>query len=159
MKRYLLLGAFLVLRAVAADNFWTQLTPEERAAAGVADLTPAQRVALDRLAGRFAKQGARQAVEEVKAEAKQQKVANAGLARNDENEVIRTRIAGEFRGWDGRTMFRFENGQVWQQTDSGEKFTTAPQASSEVELRPSRIGGWKLFVPSVDRWVRVKRVR
>jgi hypothetical protein len=160
MKRYLALGTLLVLSAFGADDFWAQLTPEERAAAGVADLTPGQREALDRLADRFATEGARKAAEVAKAEIKQQKAAKVGFtSRDDGEEVVRTRINGTFHGWEGNTLFRFENGQVWQQTGSGDRFAVAAMDNPAAELRPSRLGGWKLFVASVDRWVRVKRVR
>lgn len=30
-------------------------------------------------------------------------------------EVIDSQIAGEFTGWDGNTVFRLMNGQIWQQ--------------------------------------------
>jgi hypothetical protein len=31
-------------------------------------------------------------------------------------DVIETRIAGEFTGWDGETIFKLQNGQIWQQS-------------------------------------------
>lgn len=31
------------------------------------------------------------------------------------NGVIKSRIAGEFNGWEGETSYELENGQVWQQ--------------------------------------------
>jgi hypothetical protein len=159
MKRLLLLSALLALRALAADDFWAQLTPGERAAAGVDALTPAQRQTLDRLVDRFSAEGARKAAELAKDEIKQQKTAKVGLASRDDEEIVRTRIVGTFHGWEGNTLFRFENGQVWQQTGSGDRYTSAVLENPAAELRPSKLGGWKLFVASVDRWVRVKRVR
>lgn len=36
-----------------------------------------------------------------------------------EPERIESRIVGTFTGWNGHTTFKLENGQVWQQTDSG----------------------------------------
>jgi hypothetical protein len=35
-----------------------------------------------------------------------------------EPERIETRILGTFTGWNGRTVFTLENGQVWKQADS-----------------------------------------
>ncbi len=144
---------------LAADKFWARLTPEERAAAGLAELTPAQQAVLDQLAERFARADTQQAVARVEAEVKAKRAANAGLAVRDDDETVRTRIAGDFRGWDGRTTFHLANGQVWQQSDSSEKYWSAAVPGPEVELRPSKLGGWKLFVPTADRWVRVKRLR
>lgn len=145
--------------AAAAENFWQRLTPAERAAAGIAELTPQQQAALDQLAQRFAREDAQQAVARVQAEVKQKKADNAGLAVREDDEPVRTRIAGEFRGWEGRTNFHLENGQVWQQDDRAEKFWFNATQNPEIELRPSKLGGWKLYVLPADRWVRVRRVR
>jgi hypothetical protein len=30
--------------------------------------------------------------------------------------VIETQISGEFKGWDGETIFKMMNGQIWQQS-------------------------------------------
>lgn len=182
MKIFLLAGLFLLGggRALAAENFWAQLTPEERVAAGLAELTPAQRAALDGLAERYAKEGARREVEvvkaasqkevaeaarlareqaktEVKAEVRQQKLANAGLAARDDDETIRTRIAGDFRGWTGSSTFQLENGQTWQQTDRENRFFPK-MVNPEVELVPSKLTGWKMKLVSEGLWVRVKRI-
>ena len=179
MKRILLLSVLFLRTATAAD-FWAQLTPEERAAAGLEQLTPAQQATLDRLAERYAKAGAQQAVETVKAEARQEtaaavqqarqqareeaegesrqrKIANAGLAARDDDEVIRTRIAGDFRGWTGNTVFKLENGQSWQQADKENRFFPK-QTNPEVELVPSKWAGWKLKIVSEGLWVKVKRL-
>ncbi len=52
--------------------------------------------------------------------------------RKFEQEGIRTRIVGEFRGWDGDTVFRLENGQVWRQRLPGQWSYRA--SDPEVEL-------------------------
>jgi hypothetical protein len=173
MKRFLLLGTFFLLGlvALATDDFWSQLTPEERAAAGLAGLNPEQRAALDRLAERYAREGARQAVtaasaqvrEETKAELEKeiQKRDEARAGRTMDQIVpttVRTRIAGQFKGWSGKTLFRLENGQVWVQTDNSDSYWIPPQPGPEVEVRQAGLGGWKLYVLPNERWVRVKRV-
>ena len=159
-------------RVMAADEFWQQLTPEERAAAGLEQLTPGQRAVLDKLAARYAKEGARRAVEvakekardegraEARAAEQEKKKAGIGLAprEDDETEVVLTRISGEFRGWNGHTSFTFENGQVWQQADSEKRFFPK-MTDPEVEIRPSRLGGWKMTLLREGLWIRVKRVR
>lgn len=161
---FLLLFAFV---RGADTSFWQQLTEEERQAAGVATLSPAQQAALDRLAERYAREGARQAVETVRTEIRAQEKAR--LEKHDEEqfghedkrggpEAIRTRIAGEFRGWTGRTLFRLENGQVWVQADPSDRYNVRPQPGPEVEIRKAAFGGWKLFVMPHERFVRVRRV-
>ena len=175
MKRLLLLGGFLLLGplAGAAENFWTQLTPAERAAAGVEQLTEKQQAALNVLAERFAKEGATHTIQaaldraraegaasakvEAKAEAKKQKIENAGLAARDDDETIRTRITGDFRGWTGNTVFKLENGQTWQQADKENRFFPK-MVNPEVELVPSRMTGWKMYLVAEGLWIRVKRL-
>ena len=184
MKRLTLIGLFLACAAVALaeDEFLAQLTPEERAATGVDQLTPAQRAAIDRLAGRHAREAAGRATEVGKIEAKQatararaegEVVAQAkldqeirkrdearlGLAGPQEGKVaVRSRIAGPIKGWSGRTLFRLENGQTWVQADTSDSYWVPAQESPEVEVRPSGMGGWKLYLLSNELWVRVKRV-
>ncbi len=155
----------------AEPGFWQQLTPEERRAAGLEQLTPAQQQALDALAERFAAMAARevrtQVREEVRsqvrreaaAEEKTKAVARAGLPAEADRSVIRTRIAGRSNGWSGRTVFRLANGQVWVQTDSSDSFWMPSAENPEVELRPASLGGWKLFLTDRNIWVRVRRVQ
>ena len=159
-------------QVTAATEFWQQLTPEEKVAAGLEQLTPAQQAALDTFVARFAKEGARNAVEaakekgkeegraEVRAVVAEKKKASIGLAprEDDETEVVRTHIVGEFRGWEGRSKFTFENGQVWQQADSEKRFFPK-MTDPEVEIRPSRFGGWKMTLVSSGLWIRVNRIR
>jgi hypothetical protein len=170
MKRILALFCVAAISVWADTSFWRQMTPEERKAAGIDQLTAEQQQALDRAAVRFAKEGARREVEqarqeakaeavaEVKAEQRKQKIANAGLAARDDDETIRTRIIGDFRGWEGNTTFRLENGQVWQQTDKQQRFFPK-MVNPEIELVPSKWAGWKLTLVSEGLWIRVKRVQ
>jgi len=43
-------------------------------------------------------------------------VANHSIPVRRVSEVIESNIAGEFKGWDGKSTYRLANGQVWQQT-------------------------------------------
>lgn len=164
--------AMLVLPVLAADDFWQHLTPDERKAAGFDQLSAEQRALIDRLARRFAETQANQTIPvvvekareegrtEAWAAALEQKKATIGLAprEDDETEVIRTRISGEFRGWTGRTRFTLANDQVWQQDQSENRFFPL-MIDPEVEIRPSRLGGWKMTLLKEGLWIRVKRVR
>jgi len=160
---------------LAADNFWAQLTPAERAAAGLTQLTEQQQAALDGLAERYARDGASHAIAaaRAKARAEGEAAAKAGLEkeiqqRNEARfgltdsqagpETVRSRITGQFKGWSGRTLFRLENGQTWVQADTTERYWVQAQAGPAVEVRKSSLGGWKLYVLPEGRWVRVTRV-
>jgi hypothetical protein len=192
MKRF---QVFVVSLAVAAGmvraaegGFWEQLTPEERRAAGLDQLSPAQQAALDGLTERFAREGARQVREQVKqevrAEAKEEvreevkkevreevkremktdekarAVAEAGLPPAEPKDLaVHSRAIGKFNGWSGETIFRLENGQVWVQTDNTDLMWLPTMENPEVEIRRSKIGGWKLYMGGKSSWVRVRRVK
>jgi len=180
MKKLLVLGccSWLVLTGLAAESFVQQLTSEERRAAGLDRLTPEQQQALDVLAVRFATEGARvtearvreetktevaKVREEAKAsletEVKKRGEALAGLEGTErDTRVIATKIRGTFKGWSGRTVFPLENDQVWAQVDGSETYWVPAQPGPGVEIRPSNLGGWRLYVQPNGKWVRVKRV-
>jgi len=169
MKRLLiLLTGFTLCGALhAAPRFWQQLTAEERVAAGVDRLTPEQQAALDRWADRFANAGASRAAEAAKTDARReverqlQEKETARLGLDDAKraeEAVTSRIADTFRGWSGRTIFRFENGQTWIQDGPKESYTVSPQPGPEVEVRRSSFGGWRMTLVSNGRWVSVKRL-
>jgi hypothetical protein len=180
----LFLGVALIAGVGAAQaGFWDQLTPAERRAAGLDQLTPEQQAALNRLAehylhavtgpvGEQAKQEIREAVtkevrEQVRAEVKQElqkeektkAAAQAGLPAEESQTVVRTRVVGEFHGWSGATVFHLENGQVWVQSNSDDVYWVPTMMNPEVEIRPSKLGGWKLYLGDKGAWLRVRRVR
>jgi hypothetical protein len=181
------LGLALLAPAGAAEiGFWEELTPAERHAAGLDHLTPEQRAALDRLAERLLHPGAppagaitEQARKEIREQAKaevraqvrtevkrelqaeeqSQAAARAGLPGESGPTVIRTRIAGSFNGWSGATAFRLQNGQVWVQIDSSDRYWLPAVENPEVELRASKLGGWKLYLVNGGAWLRVRRLQ
>ncbi|HLP26047.1 MAG TPA: hypothetical protein VK477_10235 [Acidobacteriota bacterium] len=178
MKKAVVVFCVLVASAVARESFWRSLTPEQRAKAGLENLTEEQRAALDALAAEYvtqetdhvvtyARQKAIAEVKEVakaeaKAEIEAEKKASVGLAPKPsatEADAIRSRIADTFRAWGPNTTFRLENGQVWVAERNAESRFFGARENAEVELRPSSFGTWKLFLLPEGLWVRVKRVQ
>ena len=174
--RMLVLGLALIAPAGAAEiGFWDQLTPAERRAAGLDHLTPEQRAALNRLAERFLRPGpaapaavSEQAGTEVRAEVKQElpaeekarATAKAGrAAAAADATVISSHLVDPFNGWSGATVFRLENGQVWVQENSSDRYWVPTMANAEVELRASKLGGWKLYLKANGAWLRVRRLQ
>ena len=180
MKKFLLLAgcACFAVAGFAADSFLRQLTPAERTAAGLDQLTPEQQAALDQLAARYATEGSRVEVAKVREETKAEvakvreetkAVVEHAVKKHDEakfgffgqpghDESIKSKLTGTFKGWTGRTLFRLENGQQWVQADTSDYYSVADQPGPEVEIVQSGLGGWKLYLKSNGRWVRVKRV-
>ncbi|MCR9258188.1 MAG: hypothetical protein NXH95_00560 [Pseudomonadaceae bacterium] len=71
--------------------------------------------------------------------------------------AIRAHIKGEFRGWDGKSIFRLDNGQVWQQR-VGSRYRGPKMTDPEVEITKGRFG-YYLKVLSSNRSVGVKRIQ
>lgn len=126
----------------------TLMTPAEFEAAGLGKLSPAELEALNRWVLRYTAKDAPQL-------RTHNEVVREEIRKTDV-EGMRTRIAGEFRGWSGETVFRFQNGQTWQQRLPGRWYHRAD--SPEVELRKNVMGYWVMHVVSEGRSVGVKRI-
>ncbi len=70
---------------------------------------------------------------------------------------INARIKGEFRGWDGKTIFRLDNGQVWQQRVGG-RYRGKKRVDPEVVIEKGRFGYYLKLVDD-GRSVGVRRLR
>ncbi len=74
----------------------------------------------------------------------------------DESQPLRVRHVGEFRGWSGNTLFKLENGQLWQQTSPGRLFKVAQQPLITIER--GALGSYWLSVEGANSRVRVTRI-
>lgn len=79
------------------------------------------------------------------------KLAPAG----DGPDLIETQMAGEFEGWTGETIFKMDNGQIWQQVSFGYTYRYA--------FRPKVMiiktnGAYKMKVDGVAGTIFVKRI-
>jgi hypothetical protein len=143
----LLLGA-LPLRASDGLDVRRIMTPAEFRAAGLEQLSPAQIDALNGWLMRY-----------VAVEAPIVRESNAALkaeVRRQEGREIRSRIAGAFEGWSGNTLFRLENGQVWQQRLRGRWRHSAD--SPQVMIRKNLLGYWEMRVPGTGKQIGVRRI-
>jgi len=70
--------------------------------------------------------------------------------------VIDTYIDGDFNGWDGETVFRLQNGQIWQQASYA--YTYSYAYSPRVLIYPSN-GGWHMQVDGMTESIPVQRLR
>ena len=73
-----------------------------------------------------------------------------------DREVIESVIVGKFKGWTGNTKVKLENGQVWQQAESGK--SGFPMESPRVKVKPMSLGSWLMYVDGCGCDIRVKRV-
>ena len=134
--------------AATAPDVRELMSPEEFGAAGLGRLTPAEIEALNAWLIRYTAGEA--PVLRASSPAVREEV------RKSEATVIRSRIAGPFAGWSGRTQFRLENGQIWQQRMSGSWRHRAE--SPEVEIRKNLLGMWEMRLIDGGRQVGVTRI-
>jgi hypothetical protein len=69
--------------------------------------------------------------------------------------VIESKIDGEFQGWDGETIFKLINGQIWQQSSYQYYYHYAYMPRVMIYRTD---GGYKMKVDGVDQSVYVKRI-
>jgi len=90
------------------------MTPQEVHDTGVSGLSPQQRVALGRWLVRYTK------LVVVGARSSQSQAPTAPPARTvapDCTPAVESTISGEFEGWEGETVFKLDNGQIWEQAE------------------------------------------
>jgi len=70
--------------------------------------------------------------------------------------AIESKVDGEFNGWEGETIVKLMNGQIWQQT---EYYYHYHYAYMPDVLIYNSGGNWKMKVEGVDKAVRVQKLR
>ena len=69
---------------------------------------------------------------------------------------ITSRIIGEFKGWNGETVFELENGQVWQQSSNG--LLIVRLTNPKVTIKKARFA-YKLSVEGYNSSVSVRKIK
>lgn len=71
-------------------------------------------------------------------------------------DVLVSRIAGEFTGWDGETIFELQNGQIWQQSSYAYTYHYAYMP----EVTIFKVGSqFKMKVEGVSETIFVRRIK
>lgn len=78
------------------------------------------------------------------------------LLAGGNSNVIESKIDGDFEGWEGETIVKLMNGQIWQQTEYHYYYHYA--FMPDVLVYNSG-GGWKMKVEGVDKAVRVQKLK
>ena len=75
-----------------------------------------------------------------------------------DGEPIKSRLVGEFKGFEAKRQYTLENGEVWQQTDAtvlyGVRGTNLP-----VTIRPGALGAWWMRVEGSGVQAKVQRIK
>ncbi len=70
--------------------------------------------------------------------------------------VIETQISGEFKGWEGETIFKMMNGQIWQQSSYAYMYHYS--YSPNVLIYEFK-GNWIMKVEDVDETIQVTKLK
>lgn len=84
-----------------------------------------------------------------------QQVAKA-VSQKNTPDVIESQIEGDFNGWEGETLFKLTNGQIWQQAEYDYEYEYAFQP--EVTIYKTA-AGYKMKVEGMDDEILVRRVK
>jgi hypothetical protein len=74
-----------------------------------------------------------------------------------EYATVESRIVGDFRGWEGRTLFTLENGQRWQAVGS-DVYAGPPIPNPAVKIVPGMLGAYWMSIEGINRRVKVTLV-
>ena len=142
-----LLLALAMLPAFSADDpdIRELMTAEEFAASGLSSLSNEEFDVVNRWLMRYSSQ----TVVEVN--------SASPVVKETDSYTIRSRIDGEFTGWNGPTRFPLKNGQVWE-TKSTRRYSYSG-TNPEVEITRNWIGSYRLRLLDTDKSINVKRIR
>ena len=78
-------------------------------------------------------------------------------AEKDRGKQLQANVLPPFKGWSGKTIFRLDNGQVWQQRVSG-RYTYSGD-DTLVAISGNRFGFYEMELVAAKRSVGVKRLK
>ena len=84
------------------------------------------------------------------------KESQTGKVSSGCSPAIETTISGDFNGWDGETIFKLDNGQIWQQAEYD--YTYSYSYRPDVTIYAVS-GGCRMKVEDEDETIMVKRVK
>jgi hypothetical protein len=157
MKRTLTIVLLLTLWSSQAQGPLLRIeqvmTPREVQETGVATLSPKQRAALDRwlVAYTIRVLSAAGAVKDEPLGRPPARPSGSGCA-----PAIESTISGEFTGWEGETIFKLDNGQIWQQAEYA--YTYSYSYRPDVTIYQTAVG-CRLKVEDEDETILVKRIK
>ena len=134
------------LPALAADDpdIRELMTAEEIAASGLSRLSNDQMDAINRWLVRYT---ARDAAGMISTSPAVKEITSA---------AVRSRIDGEFSGWNGPTRFTLKNGQVWE-TRSTRRYSYSA-IDPEVEITRNWLRQYRMRIVDTGRAISVRRI-
>lgn len=146
----------------AADNdnppdVESLMTPEDYAASGLDKLTAAEREHLSDWVERY-REGAvlGPVVHKKPSEMTEEEKVEVQKIREIQYADIIAKVIPAFRGWSGKTIFRLDNGQTWQQRTTGKLRYSG--SDSTVTISRNTLGKYVLKHGDTGRGVGVLRI-
>ncbi len=135
------------LPALSADDpdIRSLMTAEEFAAAGLGRLSNDEMDAINRWLVRYTAQDA------------EEMISTSPAVKEVNRADVRSRIDGEFNGWDGPTRFVLKNGQVYE-TNSTRRYSYSA-IDPEVEITRNWMGIYKMRLLDTDKAINVRRIQ
>ena len=158
MKRTLLIGIISTLFILNGQQeplikIEQVMTSEELRNTGVATLSPGQREALNRWLVSYSIRifTAAQATQKESPASAPPKAVRPICA-----PTIESTISGEFNGWEGETIFKLDNGQIWQQAEHDYTYSYAYRPDVTIYQTS---GGCRMKVEDEEETILVRRIK
>lgn len=135
----------------------TVMSKQELRETGVASLSPSQRKALDAWLNRYTQRVARAVASMAAARSHPTSIrASTPAPPSNCSPAIETQIDGDFNGWEGDTIFKLANGQIWEQAEYDYEY--------EYDFMPAVViygasDGCRMKVEGMDDTILVKRIK
>ncbi|MBT8047105.1 MAG: hypothetical protein HKO99_11610 [Xanthomonadales bacterium] len=153
------LGLLMASAATAKDAppVNSLMTPEDYTASGLEKLSDAERAHLSEWLERY-RQGAviGPVVKKAPSEMNEQEKVQAEKEKQEKDKEIMAKVIPAFRGWSGKTVFRLDNGQTWQQRQAGR--LRYSDGDSRVVIRRNIIGKYIMKHEDSGRAIGVERI-
>ena len=141
------LAALHAAQILRADQVMTE---QELRETGIANLGPAQKQAFDAWLNRYT-------LRILKATSEPEPTPSRAFSgRSSCSPSIESTISGEIKGWDGETIFKLVNGQIWQQAEYDYTYFYAYRPEVTIYQTSS---GCRMKVEDETETVLVKRIK
>jgi hypothetical protein len=129
------------------------MTAEEYQQTGVSALSLQQRQALNNWLNRYTLRVL--SVAQGRSQAPLSSPTGRGSSSNC-SPAVESAISGEFKGWEGETIFKLDNGQIWQQAEYTYTYSYAYRPDVTIYQTAS---GCRMKVEDEEETILVKRIK
>lgn len=126
------------------------MTPQELRDTGVGNLTVSQRLALDAWLNRYTVRVVQIAINQPPDN------QTPSTVNTRCNPAIESTISGDFEGWEGETIFKLDNGQIWKQAEYAYMYSYSYRPDVTIYQTSA---GCRMKVEDEDETILVHRIK